>query len=155
LAGHRNPKSYVAGASVINRDGPRYSSDIDIFHDREESVAKAADVDAALLTGSGFDLRWLHREPGIHAAIVGKGGEATRLEWARDSDFRFFPAVRDGLFGYRLHIFDLAANKAPAAAGRREPRDVLDVITIHERPSDSAPSYGRRPARTPAIRPQA
>jgi hypothetical protein len=39
----------------------------------------------------------------------------------------------DHLFGYRLHIFDLAANKALAAAGRREPRDVLDLLHIHER----------------------
>ena len=38
LAAHRNPESYVAGAVPLNRDGPRYSADIDIFHDREESV---------------------------------------------------------------------------------------------------------------------
>jgi hypothetical protein len=37
------------------------------------------------------------------------------------------------LFGYRLHVLDLAANKALAAAGRREPRDILDLIYIHER----------------------
>jgi hypothetical protein len=48
LARSRNPESYVAGASVINRDGPRYSADIDVFHDREESVASAADADATL-----------------------------------------------------------------------------------------------------------
>ena len=132
MAGHRNPESYVAGASAINRDGPRYSDDIDIFHDREESVATAADADAALLAEKGFVVRWLRREPGVHAALVGKGGEETRLEWARDSDFRFFPTVKDELFGYRLTLFDLAANKALAAAGRREPRDVLDLLTIHE-----------------------
>jgi hypothetical protein len=133
LAGHRDPESYVAGASAINRDGPRYSADIDIFHDREERVAAAADSDAALLAGSGFAVRWLRREPGIHAALIGREGEDTRLEWARDSDFRFFTTVKDPLFGYRLHMFDLAANKALAAAGRREPRDVLDLITIHAR----------------------
>ncbi len=133
LAGHRNPESYVAGASVINRDGPRYSADVDIFHDREESVATAADSDAALLAGSGFAVRWLRREPGIHAALVEREGEETRLEWARDSDFRFFATVKDPLFGYRLHMFDLATNKALAAAGRREPRDVIDLITIHDR----------------------
>jgi hypothetical protein len=51
----------------------------------------------------------------------------------RDSDYRFFPAVRDDLFGYRLHIADIATNKALAAAGRREPRDVLDLLYIHVR----------------------
>jgi hypothetical protein len=132
LAAHRNPESYVAGASALNRDGPRFSDDIDIFHDREEAVARAAEADAALLAGCGFSIRWLRREPGLHAAVVVLAGESTRLEWARDSNYRFFPAMPDELFGYRLHIADLATNKALAAAGRREPRDVLDLLYIHE-----------------------
>jgi hypothetical protein len=31
-----------------------------------------------------------------------------------------------------LHPVDLATNKASAAADRREPRDIVDLITIHE-----------------------
>ena len=62
-----------------------------------------------------------------------RSGTTTPLEWARDSDFRFFPAVADELFGYRLHIADIATNKALAAGGRREPRDVLDLLYIHGR----------------------
>jgi hypothetical protein len=50
-----------------------------------------------------------------------------------DSDFRFFPTVRDEIFGYVLHPVDLATNKVAAAYGRREPRDVVDLLTIHER----------------------
>ena len=49
-----------------------------------------------------------------------------------DSDFRFFPAQPDELFGYVLHPIDLATNKASAAADRREPRDVVDLVTIHD-----------------------
>jgi len=45
---------------------------------------------------------------------------------------RFFPTIKDTLFGYRLHMFDLATNKALAAASRREPRDVLDLLHIHD-----------------------
>jgi hypothetical protein len=131
LAAHRNPESYVAGAVPINREGPRFSADIDIFHDREESVALAAEADAEILRGADFDVRWLRREPGIYGALIEHEGEGTRLEWARDSDFRFFPAVRDQDFGYVLQ--DLATNKALAAAGRREPRDVLDLLTMHHR----------------------
>ena len=133
LAAQRNPEIDVAGAAALNRDGGRFSQDIDIFHDREEAVARAAEADAALLAADGFALHWLRREPGMHAADVRRRNEATRLEWARDSDFRFFPAVPDDLFGYRLHVADLATNKALAAAGRREPRDVLDLLFIHEK----------------------
>ncbi len=35
------------------------------------------------------------------------------------------------MFGYMLHL-DLAMNKAMAAAGRREVRDIVDAVTIHE-----------------------
>jgi len=133
LASHRNPESYVAGATALNQDGPRFSGDIDIFHDREECVAQASEADTALLAGNGFGIQWLRREPGLHAAVVQRHGESTKLEWVRDSDYRFFPTLKDELFGYRLHVADLATNKALAAAGRREPRDVLDLLYIHDR----------------------
>jgi hypothetical protein len=59
-------------------------------------------------------------------------GERMRLEWVHDSAYRFFPTQRDELFGYVLHPIDLATNKASAAADRREPRDLVDLVTIHE-----------------------
>src|SRR5271168_3774529 len=31
-----------------------------------------------------------------------------------------------------LHPIDLATNKVMAAAGRREPRDIVDAVTIHD-----------------------
>ena len=133
LAAHRNPESYVAGAVPLNRDGPRYSNDIDIFHDREERVAAAATADTDLLAKEGFAISWLRREPGIYGAAVERDGESMKLEWVRDSDFRFFPVLRDEMFGYVLHLIDIATNKALAAAGRREPRDVLDLLTVHDR----------------------
>ncbi len=55
-----------------------------------------------------------------------------RLEWVHDAPFRFFPPQRDELFGYVLHAADLATNKTSAAADRREPRDIVDLVTIHE-----------------------
>lgn len=133
LAAHRSPESYVAGSTPLHRDGPRFSGDIDIFHHREEQVATAAAEDATVLRSAGFALEWLRREPGIHAADVRRGGESTKLEWVRDSDFRFYPAIPDALFGYTLHLVDIATNKALAAAGRQAPRDALDLLYIHER----------------------
>jgi hypothetical protein len=134
LASHRNPESYVAGASVLNRDAPRYSSDIDIFHDREERIALAALQDGQTLEAAGYCLRWLRRSPAIYSVeVVGPNeSDATRLEWVADSDFRFFPAVPDKVFGYILHPVDLATNKAMAAASRREVRDLVDLVTVHK-----------------------
>jgi len=132
LAARRNPESYVAGAAPLTREAPRVSEDIDIFHDREEDVAAAANGDAATLAAAGLTVGWHRREPGLHAATISRDHEFMRLEWARDSDFRFFPAVPDALFGYVLHAVDIAVNKALAAAGRREPRDILDLLYIHD-----------------------
>jgi hypothetical protein len=55
------------------------------------------------------------------------------LEWLVDSDCRVFPTIRDETFGYVPHPVDLATNKVAAAYGGREPRDVVDLVTIRER----------------------
>jgi hypothetical protein len=132
LAAHRDPESYVAGATALNRDAPRQSADIDIFHDREERVARAALGDADTLKSHGYHVAWLRQSPATYAAEVAKGGDSTRLEWVVDSDYRFFPAIQDETFGYILHPVDLAINKLMAAAGRREARDIVDLVTAHE-----------------------
>jgi hypothetical protein len=133
LAAHRDPESYVAGSTPLNRDAPRFSGDIDVFHDREERVAHAAEQDSALLRTHGFELQWLRRDPAIYSVGARKGDETTRLEWAVDADYRFFPTLRDETFGYMLHPIDLATNKVIAAAGRREPRDIVDLLTVNDR----------------------
>jgi len=133
LASHRDPESYVGGATPLNRGALRFSSDIDVFHDREERVEAAALNDASVLKAAGFEINWLRQFPTIYTAAVTTAQEGTRLEWVVDSDFRFFPVVPDELFGYVLHPIDLAMNKAMAAAGRRELRDLVDLVTVHER----------------------
>lgn len=133
LAAHRDPESYVAGSTPLNVNAPRYSGDIDIFHDREERVARAAQEDGAVLQANGYELQWLRREPTMYSVLASNGGETTRLEWVIDADYRFFPTMKDDTFGYVLHPVDLATNKVMAAAGRREPRDLVDLLTIHDR----------------------
>jgi hypothetical protein len=132
LASQRDPESYVAGATPLNRSGLRYSGDIDVFHDREERVAAAAANDVRVLEAAGYAVKWLRQLPTVCAVEVGRQEARTRLEWVVDSDFRFFPTIRDDTFGYVLHPVDLATNKAMAAAGRRELRDLIDLATIHE-----------------------
>ncbi len=133
IAASRDLESFVAGGLPLNRTGIRFSDDIDIFHDREARVAQAAEQDAKLLEAAGYRVRWLRREPGIYGAEISGPVGQTKLEWAADSDFRFFPAVRDAEFGYVLHVVDLAVNKLMATVTRREPRDLVDLVSIHER----------------------
>ncbi len=130
LAAQRDPESYVAGGTPLNRNAVRFSGDIDIFHDREERVVAAATEDAKILIENGYDVQWLRQFSTIHSAEVDRNGLRTRLEWVADSDFRFFPTVKDEMFGYMLHPVDLAMNKAMAAAGRRALRDLVDLVTI-------------------------
>ncbi|MDB5397793.1 MAG: hypothetical protein JWM91_5299 [Rhodospirillales bacterium] len=133
LASQRSPDSFVAGAIAINRDGPRFSGDIDIFQDNSERLVTIAENDAAIIAEAGLHVTWLPSHgSGKRVALVGGLGEKTQLEWVADSDFRFFPAQPDELFGYVLHPADLATNKASAAADRRVPRDIVDLVTIHE-----------------------
>lgn len=133
LAANRDPESFVGGSTPLNLNEPRFSGDIDFFHDREERVVQAVEEDTAVLSKHNFSLEWLRREPTFYSLLVRKDDEVTKLEWVVDSDFRFFPALKDDLFGYMLHPIDLATNKAMAAAGRREPRDIVDLVTIHEK----------------------
>lgn len=132
LASTRN-EGYVAGASVINRDesSPRYSQDIDIFHDHAEKIATSALADEAALKRAGFGFEWELQQPLFYRGVADKKGESLRLEWAIDSAFRFFPLVKDNDLGFRLHDLDAATNKILACASRREIRDYVDMSYLH------------------------
>ena len=133
IAANRNPESYVAGATVLHLapDTPRYSEDIDLFHDLEDSVAQSAETDEATLRAAGYELSWLLRTPSFHRAVVSTAEEQLKIEWAHDSAYRFFPVQRDDRCGYRLHDADAATNKVLALAGRCEVRDFVDVLHLH------------------------
>jgi hypothetical protein len=133
LAAQRSPDSYIAGCIAINRKGPRFSDDIYIFHDSEARQESAVKADEAALAAAGYAISWPPTQrTGKHQATIEKSGERMELEWVTDSAFRFFPTQPDDLFGYVLHPVDLATNKASAAADRQVPRDVVDLVTIHE-----------------------
>jgi len=96
LASHRNPESYVAGATALNPDGPRFSADIDIFHDREEGVAQASSADTGV---AGRERLW-------HSMAAARGlvfmpplcsgaARTQKLNGCAIAIFRFFPAVKE------------------------------------------------------------
>ena len=82
---------------------------------------------------AGYHVTWLRQLPLLYTVEVTQGNASTRLEWVVDSDYRFFPTMRDEMFGYVLHTgLTFAMNKVMAAAGRREVRDIVDLVMIHD-----------------------
>ena len=59
LSASRDPESYVAGATPLNRDQIRFSDDVDIFNDSEQRAAEAAEAGATALAAAGFDVTWI------------------------------------------------------------------------------------------------
>lgn len=137
LAAQRRERgeSYVAGGTALNQllAAPRVSRDIDFFHDTQEAVTAAWESDGSLLRAKGYGVEMVRALPSFFEARVTRGPERTLMEWSRDSAFRFFPLVEDPLLGLTLHPFDLATNKVLAMAGRREPRDWIDLMTCDEK----------------------
>jgi hypothetical protein len=120
----------------MHRDplSPRYSEDIDIFHDPRVEVKTFAHQDAATLRQAGLEVSWEIEGNTFYRAWVEdrSSGERIKLEWARDTAFRFFPVEPDPVLGYRLHWADLATNKILAGAGRMVIRDFVDLVFLHE-----------------------
>ncbi len=134
LASHRTEESHLAGGAALHLEpsSTRYSNDLDYFHDSEERVAEAFSADTRLLEDQGYSVHTEMNQPGYVRAVVSRDGEATKIEWAHDSAWRFMPTVADPRVGYQLHPVDLAVNKVLTLAGRDEPRDFLDIVHIHD-----------------------
>ncbi|MEX2295383.1 MAG: hypothetical protein WD804_03600 [Gemmatimonadota bacterium] len=135
LATNRQPDSYLAGGGALQAapNSTRFSQDLDFFHDSERRVAEAFQADRSLLEGRGCRVDVEYALPGNVRAMVSRGDERTRIDWAHDSAWRFMPAVRDETSGFRLHEVDLAINKLLALAGRDEVRDYVDLLEAHDR----------------------
>jgi hypothetical protein len=134
LAPNRSPDSVFAGGATLNRDGPRRSRDLDIEHPTPAALERAWADDCAALRREGFEVTSVRKPTpggGFAEAVVRSDAGTTLLDWTYDTPVRFFPAQTDPVFGWRLHDFDLAVNKILALAGRREPRDYVDLVMIH------------------------
>jgi len=134
LARNRTEDSYLAGGAAIllEPNTKRFSEDLDYFHDSAERVASAFEEDRLLLEEKGYEVSVGITQPGYIRAVVRRDREASKVEWAHDSAWRFMPVVQSDEVGYRLHPIDLAINKVLALAGRDEPRDLIDTLYLHE-----------------------
>jgi hypothetical protein len=140
LAENRSEESHFAGGIVLNvaDDSARFSHDFDIFHELAEEVTRASNRDVESLRRAGFDVEtpsrygeW-EKDAGFRKARVNRGGEIVEIDWAADSAFRYFPIERDSQLGWRLHLFDIATNKALALSARTETRDYVDIVELHQ-----------------------
>jgi hypothetical protein len=133
IAHNRSPESHVAGATVLNQndDSPRISNDIDLFHDTEEVLKVAFQTDVETLKSAAYQVEVLRDLLTFKRAVVSKAHQRTKIEWVRDSAFRFFPTEPDPKLGYRLNLWDAATNKVLAAAGRAAIRDYTDLLHLH------------------------
>lgn len=136
-AARKKPGGYLAGGVALQSslNGPRISEDIDRFHDTESEIRAAFSRDLGVLRRAGMKVRILIQQPTFVRAVAAARStrDQIRIEWARDSAFRFFPLVEEDPFGRMLSPFDLATNKTLAMAGRLEIRDWLDMILCHKR----------------------
>jgi hypothetical protein len=124
---------YLAGGAALHfsPNSVRFSDDLDFFHDTVAQVGRAFEADRLVLEAGGYRVEVGVSIPGFIRAIVSRNQEATRVDWARDSAWRFMPLVRDPLGGFLLHPVDLAVNKILVLAGRDEARDFVDTLVVH------------------------
>ena len=132
LAKNRTDSSYLAGGVILNKDWQRRSDDIDIFHDTDEEVTEAANVDIATLEAAGYETRRDFVVYGCVDATISDGKSETIIQWFAETKRRFFPLVKDEEWGARLHQADLAVNKVLAASGRSKARDIADLVAISQ-----------------------
>ena len=140
LAANRSEESHFAGGIVLNAaaDSGRYSHHFDIFHELAEEVKCASDRDVASLREAGFAVETISRygewdqASTFRKATIVRASESLEIDWAADSAFRFFPIERDSSLGWRLHLFDVATNKALALSARTETRDYVDIVELHK-----------------------
>ncbi len=130
ISANRSPESHIAGGIALNYtpSSPRFSEDIDIFHDVEEAVIKASDLDVTCLEKAGFTVGRQIWSPLFRRITASKRGESVKVEWAQDSAWRFFPIQQDPVLHWKLHPFDALTNKALAMAARAETRDLVDLV---------------------------
>jgi hypothetical protein len=139
LSANRSEESHFAGGVVLHatEESARFSHDFDIFHELAQEVTRASNRDVESLRATGFIVetpsrsREWDKDSTFRKAKVARGSDVVEVDWAADSAFRFFPIERDPLLGWRLHLFDIATNKALALSARTETRDYVDIVELH------------------------
>ncbi|MPY76439.1 MAG: hypothetical protein GEU87_19545 [Alphaproteobacteria bacterium] len=152
----RTEHDYVAGGAALNQDWPRLSDDMDIFHDNRNQLPRSVERELQALREVEFSVETIVSNSSTVEVIARKYGFETRVQWLDDAETcrRFFPAVEDESFGFRLHQADVAVNKVLCASRRNQaPRDAVDLVHIVRRYCPIGPliwaSMGKDPSLSP------
>jgi hypothetical protein len=134
LSKNRDEGSHLAGGSAMHFEPQsfRYSEDLDYFHDSLERVGIAYELDRKTLQKNSYKVQNEILTPGYIRALVSGPDGTCKIEWARDSSWRFMPVQSHPELGFVLHPIDLMINKFLALVGRDEARDFLDVLEMHQ-----------------------
>ena len=126
---NRGPESPFVGGAVIRQHGVRLSDDQDIFTSEARLLDDLVRADRLALEAEGFTVHQIDTgRSGFHECRVMEPMiGVTTLQWAVGLIREYFAPVPDPQFGYRLHIADLAVNKALAAASRMTRRDFVGL----------------------------
>ena len=137
----RTQHNYIAGGAALNREWPRLSDDLDIFHDQRDQLPESVEPELQALRDAGFAVEITTRDQSIVEAILRRYGSETRVQWFDDPEIcnRFFPALEDDELGFRLHPADIAVNKVLCTSRRAAPRDAVDLANIVNRYSPLGP----------------
>ena len=105
LSRERTGAGYLAGGAALHfaPNSVRFSEDLDVFHDSVGQVAQDFESDRTRLEAGGYKVAVELSQPGFIRATVSRGTDATRVDWAHESAWRFLPLVRDPVGGLLLH----------------------------------------------------
>ena len=125
---NRDSGSPFVGGAVIQQHGFRLTEDQDIFTAGDEQLDDLVQADRAALEAAGFAVHPRRGYSGFRECTVVKPMTGTSvLQWTAALAREFYAPVPDPQFGHRLHLADLAVNKALAAASRMKKRDFVDL----------------------------
>lgn len=138
----RTAHAFVGGGAALNYEWPRLSDDMDIFHDHRNQLPDSVEPELQALRKADFSVEITNNDQLMVEVILRKYGFETKVQWLDEPETcrRFFPALEDDDFGFRLHQADVAVNKVLCASRRRSaPRDAVDLISIVRRYSPLGP----------------
>jgi hypothetical protein len=156
LRHYRSEQTYVAGGSALNRDWPRLSDDMDIFHDIRNRLPEHVEPELEALRNAGFSVEFVSENDLIVEVILRRRDDETRVQWfyEEETSRRFFPALDDPVFGFRLHNADNAVNKVLCASRRNSAaRDAVDLVNIVERYAPLGPLIWAASGKAPDMAP--